>query len=506
MPTMHTSLCPYCRNELKMPDTILGKRIRCVACQKTFTASTEPPTPSGMVRDQDRDGPAAPLPVVTAAPDDDRDVIAAPPPKRSHAMLFIVLGVGAAAVVLLLGCVGVVGGGAALFLIPTRNEPSASVTPKLDGGPSQNNDIKPPPVQKKDPQPPQDPNPPPRDPNPPKDPKPNPGPMLNEPTQEVALSGAAEEVAVGGGGRYLVLHLPTVNKLAVFDTNEGKVIKELPVKENEIHFAANQTQLVVLYPQAKIIDAFTLATGDKQGSAPYPPVMKEDDIRQVCMGSASNGPLFVYHPKKKLTLAVNLTNMAVAQVQWKHWAPNNAYGPMHMRASPDGGLLVGWTGGWAGMEVASFQNGRQTGSNDKYEFSNGLYALPSPNGRLIYTPWGINPLIGMPLKNAAFDNAYLVPAQEAGYFLSLKMQNLPSAAFEKKDLRLGEVTDATVYTEDGKPYFSLRGCPEIMAGNDLHWEKRVFYYPASARLIALTAAKDRLVIRRLDVPARQKML
>src|SRR5262249_42887016 len=49
-------------------------------------------------------------------------------------------------------------------------------------------------------------------------------PTLTGDKVERKLSSAIADVAVGGGGRYLVLHLPRERKLAVFDVNAAKVV------------------------------------------------------------------------------------------------------------------------------------------------------------------------------------------------------------------------------------------------------------------------------------------
>src|SRR5262249_10293347 len=147
--------------------------------------------------------------------------------------------------------------------------------------------------------------------------------------EEVALSGAVTDVAVGGGGRYLVFHLGEQKKLAVFDVTQGKVVRELPVADAVIHFAARGDQLGVGYPHPKLIQIWSLVTFEKERSAPLPVSLTRDDIHQVCMGSASPGPLFVYLPREKRTLSLDLDSLTTTEVRWTHWSPTNAYGPLH---------------------------------------------------------------------------------------------------------------------------------------------------------------------------------
>ena len=53
---------------------------------------------------------------------------------------------------------------------------------------------------------------------------------------------------VGDGGRFLILHLPKVRQVAVFDVNQAKVVKFLPVAADNVMIAAGMTKMIVAYP------------------------------------------------------------------------------------------------------------------------------------------------------------------------------------------------------------------------------------------------------------------
>src|SRR5206468_3787694 len=157
---------------------------------------------------------------------------------------------------------------------------------------------------------------------------------------------------------------------------EGKIAKLLDLTEDVIHFAAGATKLVIVYSATKTVQIWDLKTGKAERSAPLPKSFMGNAIHEVVMGSASAGPLFAYIAPEKRTLEMDLASLQTVEVGWRNWSPTNAYGPLHMRASPDGTLLVGWGGGWAGLDMAIFQEGRQQGSVDKFAFSGGAFALP----------------------------------------------------------------------------------------------------------------------------------
>jgi hypothetical protein len=318
--------------------------------------------------------------------------------------------------------------------------------------------------------------------------------------QEVALSGPVADAAVGGGGRYLVLLLAANKKLAVFDVTQGKVVRELPVSDDVVHFAAGADKLVVLYPNPRLVQIWSLKTFERERSGPLPASLTRDDIHQVCMGSASPGPLFVYLPREKRTLALDLDDLTTTEVRWTHWSPTNAYGPLHMRASPDASTLLGWSGGWAGMAMATFEDGRQTGVRDKFEFSMGAFALPSADSRFIFTPWAIVRRADLTAAKApGVTGHYLVPAHEPGYFIALRGPDLPNSPYEKGPaIALPAVREASFFNEDRKELFTRADLDELRAGCHIHWEKAVHYYPRAGLLITL-ANKDHLRLRRVDL-------
>lgn len=67
-----------------------------------------------------------------------------------------------------------------------------------------------------------------------------------------SLSSSFDDVAVGGGGRYLILRLPRERKLAVFDVNEADVVHYIPLAEDNSLFAAGMNDLIVYLPLGKL--------------------------------------------------------------------------------------------------------------------------------------------------------------------------------------------------------------------------------------------------------------
>src|SRR4051812_40056649 len=59
MPTLVT--CPSCNRPLRVPDSLLGKRVQCPNCGTTFTADADAGTPTA-APEQEAPRPAPPIP------------------------------------------------------------------------------------------------------------------------------------------------------------------------------------------------------------------------------------------------------------------------------------------------------------------------------------------------------------------------------------------------------------------------------------------------------------
>src|SRR5207244_3136932 len=106
---------------------------------------------------------------------------------------------------------------------------------------------------------------------------------------KVALPGAVEQLVVGGGGRYIILHLPSKRQLAVFDANEARVVKYLPLAEDAVKIAAGKDKLFVVLLKNNLIVRYNLRTFEKEVTAQFP--VPGAEIFVALMGSHSHGPL-----------------------------------------------------------------------------------------------------------------------------------------------------------------------------------------------------------------------
>lgn len=322
---------------------------------------------------------------------------------------------------------------------------------------------------------------------------------------EIPLNGTVSASVVAGGGRYLIYLLSGKSKLAVFDVQEGKVVKEIGLPEEKVHIAGGARQLLVLLPSAKLIQVWNLATLTRDRVVPYPPELTSDEIGHVAMGYSSAGPLYVQLPKEKRTYCVDVKKFAASEIRWMHWSHSNAYGPGTMRPSPDGTRLYGWGGGWNSCDVAYSDGQTAATSNAKIEFSawDSSFALPSADSHMTFTTWAVldRNQTATPLGGLA--GAYCLPSIEPGYCLAL-------ATFAQwgKIHRDGEAPPTVaVWSEDLRQIGTLKGITDIKwdkAFRELPWDKRVHFYGRSGLLVILGGTRDRIILRKAAVEEQLK--
>ena len=307
---------------------------------------------------------------------------------------------------------------------------------------------------------------------------------------EVPLPGAVTDVAVGGTGKYLVLHVAAKERMVVFDAWQGKVLHELPLPAGQVYVVAGSGHAVVVAPTAGTIELCNLANGTKEGTT-RAAQLTEDEVQAICMGSGSTGPIFVSQRKKKRTLAIDPQSGAAVELHWKHWAPNSSGGPAGMSCTQDGSIVIGWGGSWVGMETITMRQGQQVANSDKYEFF-GDFALPSADGTRLFTPQArVNLLDSTAKKNDLLKTAYQVPARDAGYFVALYSGRWKDEAARKDT----PICQLVFMREDEETMFTLED-GEWQNPTGLPWEKCVHYYPNIKRLVSLD--KERLVLRRFQ--------
>jgi V8-like Glu-specific endopeptidase len=293
------------------------------------------------------------------------------------------------------------------------------------------------------------------------------------------------DLAVGGGGRFLVLHLPRVRKLAVFDVSAARVVKYIPLEEEGALCAAGQDKLVVVLPRKSVIQRWSLATLERERSQPLP--VREQAVT-MAMGSASQGPLLVGTASGIHFL--DLQSLRPSDVHMPDHRPGGVGERTRIRASADGKVFGLWRADSVpqGMEVYTLIGHHlQT----HYEHQSAGHVAPGPDGKVIFTRRG---LYTSALKPRKEDNdggaAYCVPAAQGPLYLSLTAGRPGKCA-----LHMVGTSSPLVQLSDVEVPEGLLDDGSEALGSD----RRFQLIPAAKVLVTIPASNDRLVLHRFDL-------
>ncbi|HZY83323.1 MAG TPA: hypothetical protein VFE78_00720, partial [Gemmataceae bacterium] len=312
------------------------------------------------------------------------------------------------------------------------------------------------------------------------------------------LPAPAADVAVGGGGRYLLLHLPKDRKIAVFDVSQAKITGHVPLTSDNVRFAAGRDKLIVALADENVLQRWDLATLRREAAAPLP---VRDKLSAVALGSASDGPLLVASCQ-----GVSRSELFFMDVATLAKLPIRRTGAGHVhvqerdgvRASADGRVFGIWRAHTSpqGIQTLVLEGSEARGY---YIHNTAGHVLPGPDGKVIYTAGGRYTGQVKPLGDRPQGPLVCLPAEQGDYFLSA--QGKDPFDRNKKDVR---GTLAVHRAGDERPLATL---PEVEVPADLgaggpeplSADKRVHYIPSARLIVTLPATNDRLVLHRFDV-------
>jgi S1-C subfamily serine protease len=316
-------------------------------------------------------------------------------------------------------------------------------------------------------------------------------PELEEAKVVRKLTTPIGDVAVGGAGRYLILHLPKLRQLAVFDVSAAKVVGRIPLEEDSARFAAGLEDVVVVLPRAGTIERWGLKTLERDVVATLP---VKGAIKGVAMGSASRGPLLVHaavsHPQGAERSSYVLLNVQTMKPITGDLAMPAQVGfnqnLMHLRASAEGKVFGLWC-------TNQFPSGlttlvvSDTDVKSYYAHQSVGPVLPTPDGKAIYTGVGkYRPQVT--IQEKAENGTPMVPGCHGEQFLMLPAP--------------GKEGSVTVHLPGkAEPVATL---PDLVTipkeeaiKHDFTFDKRFHLIPEARVVIVIPASDDQLILYRL---------
>ncbi len=308
-------------------------------------------------------------------------------------------------------------------------------------------------------------------------------PTLDEDKVIKRLPEVYSNVVVGGGGRYLIFHLPRIKRLAVFDVNEARVTKYIPLTEPDIAFAAGLDSVVIGLKKAGKLERWSLTTFELEKTA-SPPF--KEDISLVVMGDGSNGPVVVNGQFLDLD---TFRGLPIVDQKGNH--PASIGGARF--PSADGTVFGSWNTHYSPSSSTTFV--LEGGMVNRYEGGELHHVIPGPDGKTVFTAKGI---VSRTLQRSEADDAtygYCLPAVRGDYFLALSSATGGKGGGFTVYLR--GLKQPIVKLDKAEHGLSFDGWDRETDGP---W-RRVFLIPDAKVIAVLPSSNDRVVLYKLDVDA-----
>jgi hypothetical protein len=321
-------------------------------------------------------------------------------------------------------------------------------------------------------------------------------------TQSVGAGGGIADLAVGGGGRYVVVWLREQRKLAILDVRKAAFVKIIPVAE-DVKFAAGMNRLIVVLPKARTVQCWSFADFAMESERPLP---LNGTIHSICMGAASNGPLLVHgeggdFPAQRRLQFIDIRTMTRMNFRGKDW-DQPAVEPTRdseFRAADDGLTFGVWDtrGSPEGLGCITVRGGR---FRSIYQQDSAGWIVPMPDGRLLATGCGVltdqlerfrpsrEGLAGFPGHQAPYHLGF--PDLAPGFvYGNAAFDSAPSLYLPEDRFSFGNLQPVRLGTPQGR---SWRDDP-------LSFDKRFQFVPGAQVLVTIPGANDRVVLERIEI-------
>ena len=325
-------------------------------------------------------------------------------------------------------------------------------------------------------------------------------PVLGPDMVSVKMPDLVEDSAVGGGGRYLILWLKRLHKIAIFDVSLARIVRYLSVEADDIAFTAGAHKLLVAINDQNILERWDIATGERELTLPIPDGMR---YQSLAMGSATDGPALFAGEDLRVAFfdPATLRKMDI-DVQEQPWVGGHAFKKVRVSASRDGSVFACWVPGSSIHGTYSIMlNGATARTNFHRQWT--AHALPSPDGSFIYTDRGFLSHDLESIEPDRFNDMETMPCLDnSSYFL----------AFKREGDMMGNGSDGTpgLYSAiDKRLLVMLPAMPELARRKSPGWNanrpffettaKQMFFWANASLMITLPQTRDQLLLRHVDI-------
>ncbi len=313
----------------------------------------------------------------------------------------------------------------------------------------------------------------------------------------VKLPSPISDLCVAGGGRYLLLHLKSLNKLAVFDVSRAKVTKYLPTGSSNILFAGGADKIVIVLKDKNLIQRWDLNSLERELTLP---IDTEHEIANIAMGSASNGPILIgsgdFYRTGNRFYDLKTLKPAEMDTRNQNFRVHTGSGS-NVRVSPDGKTFGMWRTGTSpsGVQVVKIE-GRNISS--KYEHNSEGAIIPSADGKSIFTGRGV---YSSNLQKLYGHSGAIIPAASGNYYLTFKPPAAVSSrtpAPSKSNLTLymvGRSSPLVTIPDIAVPKVDRFG----RSKSPISFDQRIQFIPDAKVIVRVADTDDALTVHKVDV-------
>ncbi len=318
----------------------------------------------------------------------------------------------------------------------------------------------------------------------------------------VPLPATVSSTCVGGAGRYLVLHLAALHKLAVFDMQQAMLAGYISLDDDDVLFAAGAEKLIVAERNVRQIARYNLETREQEAAIH---LLAVADFESMAMGSASHGPVLIRSLGDYLACDPEMLQTTKLVIRDLYLS---AASRLHLRADAAGSLFTGIMMHQRPCDLYTIKI-RGNEVFVKSERGDFAYAAPSSRGQQIFTgagvysadlalvePWKLN--APGPLPALTGDWYFVPPMKTTPPATPNWNRQQPTVLEEGPSLRLGVGRDPRPLAILPDPFSE----PISVDTGERAWQppdQRIWFSPVSGWLIALSQSADKLLLRRVNV-------
>jgi len=304
--------------------------------------------------------------------------------------------------------------------------------------------------------------------------------------------GLIEDLALAGGGRYILLKLKDIPGLALYDLFKAEISDTLRLPSSDFLFAAGGNTVVAYFPGDNIFLALDLKTGKKKKTKPNPVPAK---IKGMVMGRARGDLAVVYFDNSGGNYSGNHFLLDTANLEPVmdgdkpyYWRNDRAYGDNlnPMRTDGDLNYLVEWS---SGLGVATRTGNRFT---FKYDHNSHGPTAIGDDGFLYCNDGGIYST--QLVKVNQVGGQTLFPAIGGSFFAGMTDTGDITIFPSGKTTPLCKWGQFPGWTKESNERRYARP-------GDLNFDKRIVFTPAFGRFVFIPVENDRLELRKFDLKA-----